>query len=172
MGTNGMGWLRMRPLRRGLAPVGSKYITDTSSAAFTMVARSSRSFGISSQRGRFATHRYSQGAACSHLLPSPRSWSRQLWTAASEHIWPLLINFYTSAMKMTFTYSLYGAVEDIDRAAYISCFPLSPKLISSQTDTVPAGQIPPASPVRTAGGRIAPRSLPAWPFSKTACDTN
>lgn len=39
-----------------------------------------------------------------------------------EHIWPLLLSFYAGGMKMTFTYSLYRAVEEIDQAAYISCF--------------------------------------------------
>lgn len=38
------------------------------------------------------------------------------------HIRPLLLNFYARVMKMTFTYSLYRAVEEIDQAAYISCF--------------------------------------------------
>lgn len=39
-----------------------------------------------------------------------------------EYIWPLCLNFYAGVMKMTFTYSLYRAVEEIDQAAYISCF--------------------------------------------------
>lgn len=39
-----------------------------------------------------------------------------------EHIWPLRLSFYASVMKMTFTYSLYRAVEEIDQAAHISCF--------------------------------------------------
>lgn len=34
-----------------------------------------------------------------------------------EHIWPLLLSFYAGVMKMTFTYSLYRAVEEIDQEA-------------------------------------------------------